>query len=128
MINRRRQNMIRQSSRPDYYKGIAPGMVNGHTEDLLFGPQHVAHCIETIRQALMCHVDVTPYTWVWNENAQSMENVYATPHTCRNFDRIRDWASPDKNGARVEDGFDAKYREVNDPLDPKTWVNGYSGE
>jgi Mycotoxin biosynthesis protein UstYa len=119
--------MIRQSVRPDYYKGVAPGMVNGHEEDLLFGPRHVAHCIESIRQALMCHVDVTPYTWVWNNETQIMKNVFATPHTCRNFDKIRDWASPERNGGRLEAGFDVKYREMNDPLDPETWVDGYNG-
>jgi hypothetical protein len=120
--------MIRQSIRPDYYKGVAPGVVHGHSEDLLFGPQHVAHCIETIRQALMCHVDVTPYTWIWSEEKKQMENVFATPHTCRNFEKIRDWASLEKNGGRPETGFDGTYREMNDPLDPTTWVNGYSAE
>ncbi|RFU25150.1 hypothetical protein B7463_g11184, partial [Scytalidium lignicola] len=113
-------NMIRQSTHPEYYKGAVPGVIDGNKEDLLFGPHHVAHCIESIRQALMCHVDVTPATWIWNEDAKVMQNVYATPHTCRNFDKIRDWASVGKYGANVEAGFDFEYREMNDPLDPKT--------
>lgn len=119
--------MIRQSLRPDYYKPDAPGMVNGHQEDHLFGPRHIGHCVETIRQALMCQVDVTPYTWSWNVEAQHMENILTTPHTCRNFEKIRDWASLENNGGNPEDGFDGAYREMNDPLDPTSWVDGYSG-
>ncbi|CAG8971744.1 hypothetical protein HYALB_00007224 [Hymenoscyphus albidus] len=121
-------NMIRKSTRPDYYKGFAPGIVNSHTEDLLFGPEHVSHCIESIRQAIMCHVDVTPYTWIWNSTSGHMQNVFATPHTCRNFDAIRDWARPENNGGNVSAGFDGLYREMNDPLDKSTWINGYRGD
>lgn len=120
--------MIRQSSRPDYYKGELPSSVNGHKEDLLFGRTHIGHCIESIRQSLMCHVDVTPYTWAWDEEKQMMLNRYVTPHTCRKFEDIREWAKPENNGGHVELGFDGTFREMNDPLDPKTWINGYKGE
>jgi hypothetical protein len=120
--------MIRQSVHPEYYKGFAPGEVNGHPEDLLFGPKHIDHCIESIRQSLMCHVDVTPYTWVWNETQHGMQNVFATPHTCRNFDKVREWADPRNYGADVADGFDGTYREMNDPLLPDTWIGGFNGE
>jgi hypothetical protein len=120
--------MIRQSLRPDYYEATNLGMVNGHVEDLLLGPNHANHCVEIIRQAIMCAVDVTPYTWRWNEEHKSLENRVFTPHTCRNFDKIREWASPENHGGNLTLGFDFKFRELNDPLDPETWVNGYFGE
>lgn len=118
--------MIRKSAHPEYYKGDMPGVVNNHAEDLLFGSQHIDHCIETIRQAIMCHVDVTPYTWIWNSTTGQMQNVFTTPHTCRNFDVVREWA--DKNGGNVSAGFDYTFREMNDPLDESTWTDNYRGE
>jgi hypothetical protein len=114
--------MIRKSLRPDYYPPYTPGKDGG--EDLLFGHRHIGHCVEVIRQALMCSADVTPYTWEWNEKLQLHANKITTPHTCRNFDKIRDWAV-ENNG---DVSFDATYRELNDPLNPDTWVNGYTGE
>ena len=84
--------------------------------------------MEIIRQAIMCAGDITPYTWKWNEEHQILQNVVSTPHTCRNFDKIREWASPENYGGNVTLGFDFKYREMNDPLDPDTWIDGYSGE
>ncbi|KAL4869451.1 hypothetical protein BDV12DRAFT_196294 [Aspergillus spectabilis] len=58
--------------------------------------------LEEIRQALVCHVDVTPYTWVWNDETQMMNNVFATPHTCRNFDTARNWTRPENYAGSVE--------------------------
>lgn len=75
----------------------------------------------------MCHVDVTPYTWRWNSTTESMQNSFATPHTCRNFNAVRDWARPENNGGNVSLGFDASFREMNDPLDGTTWLEGYQG-
>ena len=113
--------MIRQSMRPDYYKPYNP-QDNG--EDGLLGPHHLNHCIDTIRQALMCASDVTVYTWKWDEERHSHTNQLTTPHTCRNFDKIREWGRV--NGGKFV--FDGEYREMNDPLDPDTWVDGYSGQ
>ena len=84
--------MIRQTLRPDYYTPSIPQVINGHEEDGLYGPRHMGHCIEQLRQAIMCHSDVTPYTWVWDEKEKHLRNENVTPHTCRNFDKIRDWA------------------------------------
>ncbi|KUJ16675.1 uncharacterized protein LY89DRAFT_669143 [Mollisia scopiformis] len=114
-------NMIRQTLRPDYYKPYVPGEDG---EDLLFGHHHIDHCVETIRQALVCASDVTVYTWHWDYEVNAMRNQFATPHTCRNFEKIREWAAIYGG----EELFDDTYREMNDPLDPATWVGGYSGE
>jgi hypothetical protein len=118
--------MIRQALRPDYYKPTTPGTFNGHVEDTLLGPRHITHCLNQIRQSIMCHGDITPYVWQWNETLGYNQNMISTPHTCKNFDKIRDWARPENHGGSVEVGFDFKSREINDPLDPKTWVDSYT--
>lgn len=56
------------------------------------------HCIDTIRQSLMCHADVAPVPFHVAEpprGALGDVGIYprlTTVHTCRKFDRIRDWA------------------------------------
>lgn len=120
--------MIRQTLRPDYYKPEVPSIIDGHEEDGLYGPSHMNHCVETLRQAIMCASDVTPYTWEWVDEKQHLRNRIKTPHTCRNFDKIREWASVRNHGGDFEVGFDNTFRELNDPLDPETWVDGYKGE
>lgn len=109
--------MVRKATRPDYYG------VHGD-EDTLLGPSHIAHCIDAIRQSLMCASDITPYTWQWDEKLQLHANQVKNPHVCRNFDDLRDWAV-----ANTEQIYpDFFFREMNDPLDPSTWVDGYAGE
>ena len=51
------------------------------------------HCINAIREALMCSSDVTPITfhYVSEEDHHVFPNLAAT-HTCRDFDVIKDWA------------------------------------
>ena len=50
----------------------------------------VAHCIDYLRQVLMCHADMTPITLdlvphKYNPN-------FSIKHTCRNWDRVWDFA------------------------------------
>lgn len=53
----------------------------------------VEHCIDALRQALMCNADVSPNSWHINMPISS--GVFpriATTHTCRNFEKVQDWA------------------------------------
>jgi hypothetical protein len=115
--------MIRKATRPDYYK---PVIKEGETEDVDLGHRHIAHCIDAIRQSVMCASDITPYTWQWSEEKKHAVNSVKYPHVCRNFDKVREWATDPKN--TIRDYMDGYYREMNDPLDPRTWVDGYRGE
>jgi hypothetical protein len=114
--------MIRQALDPENYKPT------DKVEESLYSRRHLTHCVNQIRQAIMCFGDVTPYVWQWNDTLKLNQNKLKTPHTCRNFEKIRDWARPENHGGSIEVGFDFYSREMNDPLDPRTWVNGYSGE
>lgn len=60
-------------------------------EDELMGIEHIDHCIDTIRQSLMCTVDVTPLPLIWVEEDQSVKEVAAVLHTCRDFDAVKEW-------------------------------------
>ncbi|OJJ47404.1 hypothetical protein ASPZODRAFT_16085 [Penicilliopsis zonata CBS 506.65] len=58
---------------------------------------HVDHCIDYLRQTIMCHSDVTPITHIpkpshHQRGAPWMPN-FASKHTCRNFWKIHEWAT-----------------------------------
>jgi Mycotoxin biosynthesis protein UstYa len=58
----------------------------------------VDHCIDALRQALMCNADISPISF--HVNTPVNVGVFprlATTHTCRNFAKIQDWAH--KNAA-----------------------------
>jgi hypothetical protein len=76
--------MIRQALYPDYY----PDMRLGNRKV----DEHVGHCIDTLRQSLMCTSDTSTIVWQWDEKSQRTGFRGGVAHTCRNFDAIRDWA------------------------------------
>lgn len=49
------------------------------------------HCIDSIRQSLMCSADVATMAFSWLPSKILEPNMEVT-HTCRNFSKIRDWA------------------------------------
>ena len=114
--------MVRKATRPDYY---IPELKDGEDvdPDVQTGHKHIAHCIDAIRQSIMCASDVTAYTWQWSEEFHGYVNHVKNPHICRNFDVLREWARV--NTKRIY--FD-NVRVMNDPLDPDTWIDGYMGE
>lgn len=62
-------------------------------------PWHIGHCLESLRQSIMCHADVTPAVWHWDysvPNPVRNKPWLTVLHTCRDFDRIRDWAEKHK--------------------------------
>lgn len=53
----------------------------------------VAHCLDILRQQLMCTVDVGMLGQVWwNPPAPKAFVDFNTKHTCRNFEDVRTWA------------------------------------
>jgi hypothetical protein len=56
------------------------------------GIDHMEHCVESIRQSLQCFSDVSTLYWEWSEKTQRMLGNTKTTHTCRNFEKIQDWA------------------------------------
>jgi hypothetical protein len=43
--------------------GVMPGHFQSLSDDMI--RTHLDHCIDVLRQDMMCHVDVTPYSIVY---------------------------------------------------------------
>ena len=52
-----------------------------------------AHCLDAIRQRLMCTMDIGVFGSIWVNKTDPKPFVdFNTQHKCRNFNAIRDWA------------------------------------
>jgi hypothetical protein len=66
--------------------------------------KHLSHCIDYLRQVLMCHGDLTPIT-LYPEATRNPPYMpdFAIKHTCRNWDSIYAFAKMgDRSGLMVE--------------------------
>lgn len=54
-----------------------------------FAQTHIDHCVEQLRQAILCHGDLTPLTLtpIWNRNSRILLKLGQTEylHTCRDW-------------------------------------------
>ncbi|KAG1742587.1 hypothetical protein EDD22DRAFT_786600, partial [Suillus occidentalis] len=56
-----------------------------------FWRTHLDHCIEMLRQNIMCRGDVTMLTYDWVEGVKDPFPNFDIPHRCRNFEKILNW-------------------------------------
>lgn len=77
--------MLRQQLDPDNYT--------------LKSKVHLRHCVGAIRQALMCYADISPVVWQWSAQYKEAEQRDDIMHTCRDFDKIQEWAKEHSMGA-----------------------------
>ncbi|KAF7168197.1 hypothetical protein CNMCM5623_001267 [Aspergillus felis] len=75
----------------DMLRKVLWGVDMHHTNDEE-AMHHLDHCIEMIRQSLMCSADITVDVWAWNEEKQMVTVRADNMHTCRDFEAIRQWA------------------------------------
>ena len=54
--------------------------------------QHANHCIDILRQVLMCHGDVSIQVYDWIDDYRWPWPNFNTAHTCRKWDAINGWA------------------------------------
>ncbi|RHZ47801.1 oxidase ustYa family protein [Aspergillus thermomutatus] len=66
--------------------------VDMHHVDEKQAMHHLDHCIDMIRQSLMCSADITVDVWAWSEERQRVTVQADNMHTCRDFEAIRQWA------------------------------------
>lgn len=100
-------NLLRQSSHFNYgyYRGLAQGaFVNeddilekhiGKVPFLLSSGNvlmfyHLGHCVDILRQQLMCTFDTSVFGQWWVEEVGPFVD-FNTQHLCKNFDVMRDW-------------------------------------
>ncbi|KAL3428274.1 hypothetical protein PVAG01_01783 [Phlyctema vagabunda] len=78
--------MIRKTLHIEYYGINEPDM---HPYRM-----HIEHCIDVLREALMRRAELNPIPMEFNKKYRTASPVFvAAEHTCRNFDKIRDWAA-----------------------------------
>ena len=100
-------------------------------KDDLMGIEHLDHCIDMLRQAIMvriphvrvitesidskslqCNCDVTPTTFARTSLDTPMKVVAEVVHTCRSFHRVQQWAW----NRRVRESIDKNKVVTDDPL------------
>lgn len=57
-----------------------------------FYRDHLDHCVDYLRQVVQCNSDLTPLRYVWNEELSVTLPVFGQVHTCRNFQKVQEWA------------------------------------
>lgn len=74
--------------------GVEPGMKHDDLPESLVGPNwettHYEHCLDRLRQAIMCHGDLTPSPLYIFEGLPVALGK-SGKHTCRKFEPIREW-------------------------------------
>jgi hypothetical protein len=79
------QNNIRKTFWPDFY----PPAHN--TTNPANAARHMDHCIDQVRQYIMCSGDMTAIGTKYYPGLGRNYVDSDVPHTCRNFERLRDW-------------------------------------
>jgi hypothetical protein len=87
-------NDLRKAFYPDVHGGIeATRWPNGTINYDHEAYQHWEHCLDSLRQTIMCHADVAPIPFHVNVPANfGIFPRLATTHTCKNFTKIQEWA------------------------------------
>ena len=80
-----------------------------YPQDPVHGTMHKAHCVDHLRQLAMCNADLTPVPTQWFEGIGQNYINSSRVHTCRDFGKVRHWATERFNGstavkARNRDG------------------------
>lgn len=85
-------NLLRQGLwyNYEYYHDLGQGAFKNEEFIVKY---HVSHCLDILRQQLMCAVDVGMLGQVWvHPEAPEAFVDFNTRHKCRNFEAIRSWA------------------------------------
>lgn len=53
------------------------------------GIVHLDHCIDVLRQSLMCDSDIAPFVFQWSEKWGEVRTMGHTVHQCRDFWKVR---------------------------------------
>ncbi|RDL40112.1 Uncharacterized protein BP5553_00091 [Venustampulla echinocandica] len=82
-------NLLRQVTYKEHYMELGNGNFASGDEDL---QMHTDHCLEILRMNVQCNADVGLFTFYMVENDPLPWPQLNSWHTCRNFDKVRDWA------------------------------------
>ncbi|RDW72844.1 hypothetical protein BP6252_06751 [Coleophoma cylindrospora] len=81
-------DLLRQNNYKEHYAPLGGDV--SESKHHLFG--HLDHCIDALRQFVMCQGDLNVFAFRFPFNDGDPWPDYTTPHVCRNYDSIRQWA------------------------------------
>ncbi|KAF2684278.1 hypothetical protein K458DRAFT_403946 [Lentithecium fluviatile CBS 122367] len=84
-------NTIRQQFDPEYYERTSKVPKHAHRMKMRM---HVDHCIYQLRQAILCHADLTPVSLrpvLLDDPSADLVSEMECEHTCRNWKVVREW-------------------------------------
>lgn len=76
-------NKVRKSYYSDYYHDPNP---------IADQQEHFDHCIDLLRQVIMCHGDISLHTYEWKDDYRWPWPSMQTTHQCRNWDMLMEWS------------------------------------
>jgi len=63
---------------------------------------HLDHCLDYLRQVLMCNGDLSPNTFSVAPGGKGYVPSFNESHQCRDFEKIFDWAKKRNNGVSID--------------------------
>ncbi|KAK0625825.1 hypothetical protein B0T14DRAFT_405338, partial [Immersiella caudata] len=81
-------NLLRKYSYLDYYR-VKPDEAAFFNAPTL--RVHVDHCIEMLRQVLMCSADLHLIVYDWVEQVHYPWPDFGTDHMCRDYEQVHNW-------------------------------------
>ncbi|KAK6860444.1 hypothetical protein PG995_004080 [Apiospora arundinis] len=64
--------------------------------------RHLDHCVDVLRQHLMCHADLEPFVFNWRRGQEKPYADFAVRKTCVDFDYLLEWTEKHKDPRREE--------------------------
>jgi hypothetical protein len=83
----------------DYY------FANFTAEQLEDNLMHTYHCIDLLRQSIMCQGDINLITLRWGQKQALPIGNTSSPHECVNWDGINGWAKERSIERALEPGY-----------------------
>jgi hypothetical protein len=88
-----------------YYNALSPNSANpandryDHQDTRKHDLAHVRHCLDYLRQSIMCAADsnLEPV----NDNLGGVTG-WGSPRVCRRYDELVEWSTRWKNGSQIE--------------------------
>ncbi|PWY68020.1 hypothetical protein BO94DRAFT_478610 [Aspergillus sclerotioniger CBS 115572] len=59
-------------------------------------PVHIEHCVDNLRQNIMCKADVALLTFSWDPDDRAPKPNFVVEHECANWDKMDKWAEEHK--------------------------------
>ncbi|KAF8993370.1 hypothetical protein BDQ17DRAFT_1312361 [Cyathus striatus] len=74
-------NLVRRALNKDHYPN-----------DVHLTEEHISHCVDSVRQSLMCNADISVNVWQWSDEVKGVVGYSTQAHSCKNFNKLLDWA------------------------------------